>query len=449
MKLDLSNLVQLRAHQKDPAVWKCLKVRPDKRDPKTGEIEVEGSAMACLSNIHTILTRDRVWVDRFAFNELTGQAELDGEPVTDADVVSVALWLDQVYLCRASNNQTHDIIANIAGERAYHPVRRYLEGLKWDGETRIDGLLVDYLGAADSSLYRAMGRKWMVSAVARALDPGCKVDQTLILKGPQGSLKSTFFAALCNDGAWFKDTPIDLRNKDALQALQGVWIYEFAELDSIRPRESTTTKAFLSSQVDSYRPPYGRAFVQSKRQCVIVGTTNEDEFLADRTGSRRFWPVEVGTIALDEVKADRDQLWAEAVAAFKSGETWWLEGDQELELIDSSSAFSQIDAWEAPISAWLLDGAGPRVECNPDLEAFTSRDVLHLVLELPSSQQGRGAQMRVASILSELGCTKSRRRWSDGPTSGPVVPTSQPGSVRQWRWLSPKMQIVQQHGPRS
>ena len=443
MKLDLSNLVTLRKHLKDPAVWACLKVRPDKRDPKTGEVEVEGSAMACLSNIHFILTNDRVWLGRFAFNELTDQVELDGEPITDGAVVNIALWLDTVYLCRASTTQTHDIVDLIARDTSYHPVRRYLEGLKWDGLARADGLLVDYLGADDTILHRAMARKWMISAVARALDPGCKVDQTLILKGPQGSLKSSFFAALCAGASWFKDTPIDLRNKDAMQALQGVWIYEFAELDSIRPRESTTTKAFLSSQVDSYRPPYGRVFVQKRRQCVIVGTTNEDEFLADRTGSRRFWPVAVGTIALEAVKADRDQLWAEAVAAFKAGETWWLEGDLELALIDSSSAFSQTDAWEAPIAAWLLEGSGPRVECNPDLKPLTIRDVLHLVLELPSSQQGRGAQMRVASILSELGCTKSRRRWSDGPTPGPTVPLSPPGSVRQWRWTSPKMQIVQ------
>ena len=417
----LLRLLDHKKAEKDPAVWASLDRKPDKRDPRSGELLAEGAPMATLLNVQKVIVNDKRWHGVVQLNEMSGTITINGAPLRDEDEIRAALWMDTIYDLRAKPTQVADVLRVVAEAHAFHPVRDYLGKLRWDGQPRASGLLATYLGADDTELHQAMSRCFLISCVARAMAPGCKVDTSLVLKGPQGSLKSTFFRTLCAEPEWFKDTPVDLRNKDAMLSLQGVWIYEFAELDSIRPREATTTKAFLSSQVDHFRPPYGRHFEQRDRQCVIVGTTNEDQFLTEV--GRRFWPVAIGAIDIKAVEADRDQLWAEAVAAFKAKESWWLSDAMGLDLVEASDRFTQTDAWAHPISVWL-SGAGPRDKCNPGLGAFSSQEVMAHVLELQSSQQGRASQMRVGAILAAMGCTRERRTWGAG---GP----------RQWKWVGP------------
>jgi putative DNA primase/helicase len=206
-----------------------------------------------------------------------------------------------------------------------HPVRNYLNGLRWDGQHRIDSWLTRYMGVAQSHYSNAVGSKWLISAVARVMRPGSKVDTALVLEGKQGIGKSRALRILGGD--WFTDNLGDLREKDTLLQLAGKWIVELGELDAISRHESTQVKAFLSRQEDVYRVPFGRVSESFPRQCVFAGTTNSDTHLKDETGNRRWWPVRCQKIDLAALAQDRDQLWAEAFAMFKEGKNWYLDSE--------------------------------------------------------------------------------------------------------------------------
>ncbi len=197
--------------------------------------------------------------------------------------------------------------------------------------------------------------------------------------------------------AWFSDTPLDMGSKDAYLAMQGVWVMEVAELASMRARDAESIKAFLSAQVDRFRPPYGRNMVELPRGTVFVGTTNEAEFLDDPTGARRFWPVRVGRIDVLGLTRDRDQLWAEAAHACSRGEPHWLTRDEADELADMQQQYQRVDPWAAKVADYV-DG---RPEVVVD-------DVLTEGLKLDAAQQHKGSAMRVAGILTRLGWHKRR-----------------------------------------
>ena len=211
-----------------------------------------------------------------------------------------------------------------------------------------------YLGAEDTPLNRAFGSRWMISAVARIMQPGAKVDHMLILEGPQGAKKSSALKALAG-AEWFTDELAEIGSKDAAQQMRGIWIIEIAELDAISRAEVSRIKAFLTRTTDRYRPPYERYVVEVPRQCVFAGSVNPETYLRDETGNRRFWPVRCGRIDLDALRRDRDQLWAEAVARYRDGAIWWLD---EPELIADAKTEQdqryQADAWDARIDRWLV-----------------------------------------------------------------------------------------------
>ena len=211
-----------------------------------------------------------------------------------------------------------------------------------------------YLGRRDTPLNRAIGSRWMISAVARIMQPGAKVDHMLILEGPQGTKKSSALKMLAG-ADWFTDELAEIGSKDAAQQMRGIWIIEIAELDAISRAEVSRIKAFLSRTTDRYRPPYERYVVEVPRQCVFAGSVNPDTYLRDETGNRRFWPVRCGNINLDALSRDRDQLWAEAVARYRDGTIWWLN---EAELIADAKIEQdqryQADAWDARIDRWLV-----------------------------------------------------------------------------------------------
>ena len=193
----------------------------------------------------------------------------------------------------------------------------------------------------------------MISAVARIMQPGAKVDHMLILEGPQGTKKSSALKALAG-ADWFTDELAEIGSKDAAQQMRGIWIIEIAELDAISRAEVSRIKAFLSRTRDRYRPPYERYVVEVPRQCVFAGSVNPDTYLRDETGNRRFWLVRCGVINLDALSRDRDQLWAEAVARYRDGTIWWLG---ETELIADAKAEQDrryhSDAWDSRIDRWL------------------------------------------------------------------------------------------------
>ena len=221
----------------------------------------------------------------------------------------------------------------------------------------------------------------------------------LILVGPQGARKSTTFRILASP-EYFCDTPMDIGSTNAYMQIHRAWIYEVAELDSIRRARNSSTKAFLSAQEDTFRPPYGHNAVTWKRHTVFCGTTNKAEFITDETGSRRYWPIQVGTIDPKWTEQNRAQLWAEAVVAYKNGERWYLEDETQAELNEQSAEFRQFDPWQEVIERYVrANGANS-----------STVDLMENALKLDRHQMSRASEMRVGDIMRQLGYERVRRR---------------------------------------
>lgn len=341
------------------------------------------------------------------FNEQTLTPTLDRKPFTDALILTLRERCENLLRSTKgrplefSRDTLEQAVLQVAHEKPYQPVRDYLRSLRWDGVERIDHLAEDALNISPTVLQRSILRKWMISTVARPLRPGCKVDNVLILVGGQGVKKSTFFATL--GGEWHRDSMMDLQSKDAYQMLRSAWIFEWSELESMtRSRDASTVKAFITSRVDSYRPAYARAVEEHPRTCVIVGSTNDDRFLADPTGNRRFWVVPAPTdINVDVLAATRDQLWAEAVAMFDGGESWWLERNEEGQLAASQDGYVIRDPWEEIVVDYVEAQ-------HAKGHVVTTGAILSDAIEKRTAQQEKGDEMRVAAILRRAGFERAR-----------------------------------------
>jgi len=356
---------------------------------------------------------------RLRLNLMTQRVEIDGTPLPEEHVGRVRERVEDAPWGGFAPGKDHvfDAIRTVAGERRYHPVREYLEGLVWDGESRIDKVIERVLRVPDltiSPVMRAMVRKWFISAVARALNPGVKCDTALVLQGAQGLKKSTFFAIL--GGAWFGDTEIRIGDKDGLQQIHANWITEWGELDRItNSRHAAEVKAFVARMRDDFRPPYGRNVETFERSCVIVGSVNPTAFLNDPTGSRRFWVIRVvRTIDVTLLREWKDQLWAEAVAAFRTGEIFYLDDEDERAREEAAEAFRARDPWEAEIGQWLrrtphLDG-WRKASSESGRAHIQTIDVLRGALHLEPKDCRRETETRVSDALRALGYVNKRIR---------------------------------------
>lgn len=333
----------------------------------------------------------------------------------DRDSQRLSAWFMRTERLRVSVEACARVADVAAAHCCMHPVRDYLAELRWDGVDRLDEWIPRYLGAEDTLYARLVSRWFLISAVARIFDPGCKVDTMPILEGPQGAKKSSALAALFG-AKWFSDTPLDLESKDRFVALRGKWCIELAELDSMRRSDTSRIKSFLSSACDSYRPPYGRADVHAPRQVVCCGTVNGHSYLRDDTGNRRFWPVRCGTIDMRELGLARDQLWAEAKEAYVGGAHWWPEGRGENDLCrEAQDERSDADVWQESVERYI-----ERQGLNPWI---TVPDVLTNVLGLEKGRWTQTDQNRVARCLSAAGWSRAQRRVQGVRVWGYVRPT--------------------------
>lgn len=327
---------------------------------KTGELD------PTIENAMLILLNDPALKGRFGLDLFSGyprvrddlpwdrkvKDKLRGDIWEDTDDAGLRFYLESVWHFTA-DKRLLDAFALACKKCAYHPVREYLEGLTWDGTPRLDTLLVDYFGAEDNIYVRAAARKWMCGAVARVMQPGCKFDSALILSGEQGLGKSTFCQIISK--GWYNDSDISMGDKEGYLSLHGSWIIELAELSSVKKKDIETVKTFISKSRDTYRAPYERRLSEHARQCVFFGTTNEIEILRDRSGSRRFWPIEVATMTdFDRLEQNTDQLWAEALYRWRQGERLYMD-DENVKAVwlEESEMFTESDDLQAQVLEFL------------------------------------------------------------------------------------------------
>ena len=272
------------------------------------------------------------------------------------DDANLRVYIEQNYGVRGKD-LIRDATVAVLTKHQEHPIREYLDSLKWDGTERLDRLIIDYLGADDNELNRAMTRKHFTAAVARVMDPGCKYDYCLILTGPEGIGKSTLLSVM--GGQWFSDSLVTMEGKEGMEQARGGWIIELPELGGIKRSDVEQVKAYISRQDDMYRPAYGTVVERHPRQCVFCGTTNEACFLKGDTGNRRFWVIEAKPDlrrhgdTRDAVTADRDQLWAEAVQRWRDGEKLYLPPELEQEARLRQSEYN--DANDDPLPGLVRD----------------------------------------------------------------------------------------------
>ncbi len=253
-----------------------------------------------------------------------------------------------------SRDNVFESVVTAALHRCFNPVTEYLDGLKWDGVPRVGRLLSHYIDCGDGLYEQAVSTCFMVGAVRRMREPGSKFDTMPVIRSPQGWLKSTALKVLFG-APWFSDAELgDLRSKDAAMLIRGVWIVEFAEIDSLRRTELGTLKAFCSRSVDRMRDPYGRVVSDVPRRCVFVGTVNEGGFLKDPTGNRRFWPLVLRRpIDIEKIAEDRDQLWAEASALEAGGGSCELPAELWPAAAEKQAEETSTDPWADPLRAFL------------------------------------------------------------------------------------------------
>ena len=328
------------------------------------EYDRKGAIKPTAKNIITILENDpslagHLWHDLFSgFDMIEGGLPWDKEAKTwdNRDDANLRIYMDENYGISAKD-KIRDATAAVFTRHRKHPIQDYLRGLQWDKTPRLDKLIIDYIGAEDTPLNRAMTRKHFTAAVARVFNPGCKYDYCLIVAGAEGIGKSTLFSVMGGD--WFSDSLVTMEGKQGMEQARGGWVIELPELGSIKRSDVEQVKAYISRQDDMYRPAYGAVVEKHPRQCIFCGTTNETYFLKGSTGNRRFWVIKadaslakMGDIR-EALEADRDQLWAEAVERYRHGEALYLSEDLEKEARKRQEDFN--DDADDPMIALLHD----------------------------------------------------------------------------------------------
>lgn len=408
----------------------------------------DGTVENTAANVLTILQNDPVLSEHVIRDVFQGRDMVQGGLPWDTEA---KYWSNnddanlRVYLALKYGVTGRELIqdckdAYLTEYRRRHPVRDYFNSLEWDGVPRLDRLVIDYIGAEDTELNRAMTRKWFTAAVTRIFNPGAKFDHVLLLAGKQGIGKSTLFGIMGGD--WFTDSIGDLKDKDAMGSLRGKLIIELGELSVLRNADDVIAKRFFSSTVDDYRPAYGRVNETHPRQCVFAATTNETYFLKGQHGNRRMWVINVDdshrrcSDFVQAISEDRDQLWAEAIARYHEREPLYLSPELEEQARQVQAAVNENadDPWVAMIASYLdtrLPSGWETYTLSQRRDAMRNADgfahnyiertqvcIPEIYCELFGREQGdrdsKRNSRRIARILNELGWTCDGRTTRQG-----------------------------------
>jgi len=410
--------VDLESAQRDPAAVAAIRKIPTRA-------RTDARLLA-----DAILRSDPRWAGRIWLDLWRGRLMLGDRLWEDADDATTALWLSKVYGVRIASGAIGELVKAIGRDQGRDPLTDYLGKLVWDGTPRIDYWLQFALGVEDSDLVRAIGRKWLIQAVARANRPGCQADVTLVLVGAQGKFKSSVVAAL-GGPEFVSDSPLDIGGDTVRvqQQLRAAWIHDLAEGVEVRGTQVDKLKTELTRRKDVYLPKHAKNMVEVPRRCVFVSTANDDRILPDDfSGARRFHPVWCMQGDVPWAQANRDQVWAEAMAAFNHGEQWWLTDAETRQLLDHQQAYVQDDSILKRARKWLRDPdvanrlwvAGERGGREP----VTTEDViLGPMAQEKKDLTKRNLEQRAGDVLRRIGFERKKVRT---------------GSTTEWAYVPPK-----------
>lgn len=378
----------------------------------------KGTLLPTLGNVHLILSNHKAWQGVIAQDDFAGRVVKRKVPPvqqgelgewSDMDDIRCVLWLSQAYGISVRQDIVMSAVLLVADQHHYHDVREYLEGLVWDGTPRVRAWPARYLHVGDSEYVQLAGMKWMIAAVARVMQPGCKADNVLILEGKQGWGKSTALEVLAGK-PWYTNSPIRIGEKDTYAVMAGKWIIELAELDSLNKSDSSAAKSFFATETDRFRNFYGKRATDVHRQGVFAGSVNFDTYLKDESGNRRYWPIRVGgPVDIEALRRDRDQLWAEAVHMYRNRVIWHVT-EEERPLFE----IEQTERYEGDV---YEDKIARAIEYS---SRTTMEEILADVLKLDTSKWTLPEQRRVGKALKSLGWM--RKRESTGKRGWYYVP---------------------------
>ncbi len=364
----------------------------------------KGDPVSNADNVLRILERlpvfeNFVWYDEFHKRYFTRYKSDSIREWSDIDDLVLTTFLQRkIGLRHISDKIVSNAIKIYAHKNIKNEPKGWLESLGWDGTERTSHFLEDYLGADKNEYTRGASKNFWTGMIARIYKPGCQLDNMVVLEGPQGIGKTRALRAI--GGRWYTEANESVTSKDFFMILHGKLIIEIAELDSFSRAETTRIKQVVTCTTDRYRSPYDRRAQDHPRMCVFVGTTNEDSYLRDNTGGRRFWPIRCGDIRIDLIEANRDQLFAEAVVCFKSGATWYEMPDADTKR--EQEARRQGDEWESVISTFLTGRAD-----------VTVSEIATDCLKIDIGKLEKGTQMRIANVLRSVGWHR-KDGWLDG-----------------------------------
>lgn len=327
---------------------------------------------------------------------------------SEDDTLHLKLLLNQVCHFTPSTETLSEGVRVAAYKQRIHPIKDYLFSLEWDGIPRLDTWLIKYLGCEDTPYVREVGKNTLIAAVDRILNPGCKHDSILVIEGEQGTGKSQAIEILGGD--YYLDPHLELSNmKDATSVLEGGWIIELSEMDFVRKSDYATLRAFISRKTDKVRPAYARTHKHFPRQCIFIGTFNPEPYmgyLTDPTGNRRYWPVTSTVIDLDGLRANRDQIFAEALYRCLAGEPHHIiDSDLITEAKKEQHARMSEDSFQETIERWIHE---KKSRLGQSYGSFTTDDVLIGALGCSGAQITNSIRGRVSRVLTNLGYRQLR-----------------------------------------
>lgn len=342
-----------------------------------------------------------VFGDKIHLDEFRNKTYICGRPITDKDYIDIQqLIQDRSCVRNMSKVSVIDAVAKIAGDNKRNEPVEYFTGLEWDGTPRVERYMHSVYGCRDTEYTRAVSRNFFIMMMARTFDPGCWVDNMVVLEGSQGLGKSKSLELLA---VWFKSVSVQVGHNavEFLKNISGAILIEIPELAAFSRADANHMKSLITTSVDEYRKSYAREPGSYPRRCVFVGTTNDSDYIKDDTGGRRFWPIPVQKqIDFDYIREHRDQLFAEAYVMYKRGDTWH-EVPDEAEGIQGDRY--QADPWESHISGFLRG-----ISFN---DVVPMSKLMDKALEIPRERQHKGVAVRIARIMRRIGYEKSGENW--------------------------------------